>query len=260
VGRWEQAVIAGRMRALRAVEVDLRGGLIRVDESIELAAAHGLTEQSGWGYSTRCEALWVMGDWDAAIEAGLRAVELAERYSYQRLGFRTWIVLLPIAAERLDAPLASRYEAWWEGAKHHFPPTPSPYARMLRGAIDVWLAKATGRKSPPPSVDLVDAVTAFSNPHFLAATETVVETWLAAGVTDAASAVVGASTQNADESDATTLMRVSAALQRGMAGERDQAAIAAEEAAHHGAPWWELRARVLLGEPVAGLKARLGIR
>ena len=259
-GRWEQAAIAGRMRAMQTLDVDLGKGLIGFDAAIELAAAHGLTEQLGWGNSTRCEALWVMGDWDAAIEAGLRAVELAERYSYQRLGFRTWIVLLPIAAARRDAALAARHDRWWESAKDHFPPSPSPYGRMLRGAIDVWIARATGQTPPSPSTDLVDAVVDIINPHFLSAIETVIETWRAAGVTEAASAAVAAFVQNADASDATTLMRVSAALQRGMMGERDQSAIAAEAAADFGAPWWEFRARLLLGEPADELKVRLGIR
>jgi tetratricopeptide (TPR) repeat protein len=259
-GRWEQAVIAGRMRALRALDAAPRTGLIGLDEAIDLAAAHGLTEQLGWGHSTRCEALWVMGDWDPAIEAGLRAAELAERYSYQRLGFRTWILLLPIAAARGDGSLAERYERWWAGAQDHSPPSPSPYSRMLRAAIAIWLAEATAKPPPVPSAELVDAVVAFSNPHFLAAVETVVGSWIAAGLTELASAVAAASGQNAAPPDATPLMRVSAALQRGMLGEQDQAAIAAKSAADFGAPWWELRARLVLGEPTADLKAGLGIR
>ena len=259
VGRWEQAVIAGRMRVLISLETDLRTGLAGLGASIELAATHGLTEQLGWGQSTRCEALWVLGELDAAIEAGLAAIELAERYAYQRLGFRTWVALLPISAARRDSDLAARYERWWDGAKAHFPPSPSPYGRMLLGATDVWLARATGQPTPTPPADLAEFDTVFSNPHYLAAVETVVESWLDAGLSDQASAAVDVVVRDAASPDAPILMRISAALLRGMLGEREQAALAAEKAASSGALWWELRARHLLGEAADDLKARLGM-
>ncbi len=258
-GRWEQAVIAGRIRAVRAADVDPRAALVDLAATSELAAAHGQTEQLGWGHYSRCEALWVIGDWDAAIEAGLAAVALAERYAYQRLGFRTWVVLLPMAAARRDPGLVEHFQRWWKETERHFPSTPSPYGRMLEGAIGVWVAQATGQPEPMPAEDLTDAAVPMSNPHFLAAIETVVDAWVRAGRRDLAASVASQSSANSDDPDGTVLMRVSPDLIRGLLGEAERAALAAKEAAAFGAPWWELRARRILGEPTADLEARLGL-
>ena len=73
-----------------------------------------------------------------------------------------------------------------DGAADHFPSTPSPYARVMHAAIAVWVAQATGRPVAPPADDLTDALIAMSNPHFLAAAETLVRAWLDAGRTDPA--------------------------------------------------------------------------
>ena len=77
-----------------------------LEATAELAAAHGLTEQGGWVNYSRTEVLWVMGDWDDALEVGQEVIELGERYAYQRLAYRTWVIVLPIAAARGDGALA----------------------------------------------------------------------------------------------------------------------------------------------------------
>ena len=84
-------------------------------------------------------------------------------------------------------------------------------AYACRG-VAVWVAQATGRPVVPPADDLTDAFIAMSNPHFLAAAETVVRAWLDAGRTDPATIVAKRSAEFAAESDATPLMRTSAAL------------------------------------------------
>ncbi|HJP70274.1 MAG TPA: adenylate/guanylate cyclase domain-containing protein, partial [Candidatus Limnocylindria bacterium] len=143
-GRWRQAVIAARIQALLGADTDPRAALPLLDEATELAQAHGMTEQIGWTDLSRAETLFVLGDWDAALEAGERALSLAERYAYERLAFRTWMVVLPILAARGDPSWLPRYEAWWAGAISHFPPSPSPYGTVLRAATTQWIARARG--------------------------------------------------------------------------------------------------------------------
>ena len=110
-----------------------------------------------------------------------RVIGLGERYAYQRLAFRTWVILLPLAASRGDASVAEHWERWWAEAADHFPSTPSPYARVLHGAIPVWVAQATGRQVVPPADDLTESMIPMGNPHFIAAVETIVRAWLDVG-------------------------------------------------------------------------------
>ena len=188
LGRWHQVVVAARVRAMHRSFSDPAGALAPLEANAELASVHGLTEQSGWSDYARCETLWTLGRWDEALEVGKRTLDLAERNAYARLAFRTFMILLPIAAVRDDAALADRWDAWWAAAEAQFPPSPSPYGRMLRGAYLVWLAQSRGKPVDPPAAGLVDAVIPMVNPHFLAATETVVRAWLDAGRTDLARA------------------------------------------------------------------------
>jgi class 3 adenylate cyclase len=245
LGRWRQVVVAGRVRAVIRSFMDPRGAVPLLDAVIETAAAHGLTEQAGWCEYGRCETLWLLGDLDAALESGLSVLNLAERNAYNRLAFRTFMILLPIAASRGDTALAMRWDRWWADAERHFPPNPSPYGRMLRGAYLVWLAQATGRPEPPPPDDLVEAAVTMSNPHFLAATETVVRAWLDAGRGDLAAAMAARiSAGLAAEKEPTDLMRASAALiDAWVSRSRRSAANSAKLAASIPAPWWEARAR-----------------
>jgi hypothetical protein len=207
-----------------------------------------LREQAGWGEYGRCETLWVLGEDDAALAAGIRVLDLAERNAYQRLAFRTYMILLPIAAARGDAVMAARWDRWWADAESHFPPNPSPYGRMLRGAYLVWLAQATGKAAPIPSDDLVEAAIPMINPHFLAAMETVARAWLDAGRGDLAARITERIVANvAAQADATALMRASAALlDAWVTGSHASAASAAELAASVPAPWWVERARAAM--------------
>jgi hypothetical protein len=254
-------VVAGRIRGVVHADVDPRAGLTMLAATAETAHAHGLTEQAGWVDYARCETAWVVGDWDPALELGRSVIGVAERYAYERLAFRTWMVLLQIAAARGDADLAKQWKAWWSGAAAHFPSTPSPYGRVLNGAVGVWVAQATGAVVPLPPPDLADAFVPFGNPHFLGAVETVARAWLDARRPDLARVAADRAAEHAADPSATRLMRASAdLLEAWVTGSDATARAAAERAERHGAPWWELRAHLVIGDPRAAELARdLGI-
>ena len=247
--RWHQVAVAGRVRAMYVAFNDPRAALGPLADVVDVASAHGLTEQVGWGEYARCETLWVLGDEDAAIEAGLRALELGERYAYQRLAFRTFMVLLQIGAERGDTTLATRWDRWWATAELHFPPSPSPHGRVLRGAYPVWLARATRDSAPLPSPDLTDAIIPMINPYFVGAIETVIRAWLDADRHDLASAAAERWAEHAATDSATQLMRASSALiDAWLTGSTESARRAADLAAAIPAPFWESRARLAAAE------------
>jgi hypothetical protein len=262
--RWEQAVIASRIQAMGRGDSDPASALAGIDAAAELAQAHGMTEQAGWCELARCETLFVTGDWTDALEAGLRAIDLAERYAYIRLAFRTWMVVLPILAARRAPELIERHDRWWRDAEQHFPASPSPYGRFLTAAVGVWRARARDAEPPVPDDALASLDVAFSNPHFRAAIETVCEAWLAAGRLDPARALAAVPM----EDDATPLMLASSALLHAWLaqadGDREAARTFAGEAADRarplGATWWLARALRVLEDPEAdALERRLGL-
>jgi hypothetical protein len=259
LGRWQQAAIAGRVRAVIVGDTDPQRATAMLEDVARLAEAHGQTEQMGWARHSRCDLLLLLGGWDQALEIGVPVLDLADRYGYERLAFRTWVALLPIAAARRNGALIERFERWWSTWLTGAPVSPSPYARMLRGAIDVWMAEGSGRAVPTPPDDIVDAWAPMVNPHFCAAAETVVTAWIDAGRNDLATRVADAATANVAEGGATPLMQASAAIMRGLLGEPAELERAATLAAAIPAPWWELRARRALGQPVDDLAKRLGL-
>ncbi len=262
-GRWRQAAIAGRVRALLLTDTDPRAALTLHDESAELAKAHGLTEQQGWADLGRAETRLVTGDWDGALEAGERAIALGERYAYERLVFRTWMVVLPMLAARGDPSWLARHEAWWGGAISHFPATASPYGVTLNAATALWKARARGED--PGDGALPTETPPFVNPHFVAAREIIAEAFLARGDLAGARALAGA----IPDKDWTTLMLASQALigawVASAEGDRDRAEALATTAAGQartiGATWWLARALAVIGpsEELDSLNAGLGV-
>jgi class 3 adenylate cyclase len=249
IGRWHQVVVAGRIRAVLQADSDPRAALTKLAGVGELASAHGLTEQAGWVDYARCESAWVVGDWDEALLLGERSIALGERFAYERLAFRAWVIVLPIAAARRLPAVAEHWRVWWRGAADHFPTTQSPYAQILHGAIPIWLAEATGSPVTPPPAHLTDAIIPMGNPHFVGAVETLVRAWLDAGRTDIAAIAAQRSAALADDPGATRLMQASAALLIGwVTGSRESATTALELARSHPAPWWEMRALSALGD------------
>ncbi|HET6649660.1 MAG TPA: adenylate/guanylate cyclase domain-containing protein [Candidatus Limnocylindria bacterium] len=245
-GRWRQAVMASRIRAQLAADSDPAGAMPQLIEATELAEAHGQTEQVGWTELSQAETLLVIGDWDAALEAGQRAITLGERYAYERLTFRTWMVVLPILAERRDPSWLPRYEAWWSGAVSHFPSVLSPYAIVLRAATAQWQARTRGEPFEP-TIELPDRAPPFSNPHFLAAREIITEALIATGQLDRAAELAAFEAKE----DWTDLMRASQCLIGAwvaQASGADASALAGDALAHArriGARWWIERAEAL---------------
>jgi hypothetical protein len=247
---------------------DPLGSLPALEQAGDVARARGLTEEAGWIDNQTCETLWLVGDWDASVDVGLRAVDVAERNAYQRLAFRTFVILLPLAAARGDRGLVGRFDHWWGGAAAQLPQSPSPYARLLRAAIDVWREPPSGPPSVPPE-DTVEAIVPMLNPHFIGAVETVIGAWLRAGRTDLATRAAEGVAGFAAEDDATPLMRASAALVSAWVAEaggdhrraRTEARAAVAGARALGAPWWLARALRAAGseDEAAALERRLGV-
>jgi tetratricopeptide (TPR) repeat protein len=267
-GRWRQVANAARVGAVFVAEERPADALARLDAAADEAHAHGLTEQGGWLDLTRCETLWVLGRWDEALVAGERAIALGERHAYDRLTFRTWMVVLPLKAARGDASGRARYEAWMAAAEARLPKAPSWYAQVLRAATRRWLALAEhdpDAAGEPPDHSLAEAYQPFSNAHVLAALETLVEWWLASDRDDSARLVAARHRHFAAEADSTPLMRASSALvdawvTTDAAARRDAAQRSLAVARRLGARWWEVRALRAVGADASALEADLGIR
>ena len=260
LGAWGHVVRAARSRAMHLAFEQPRAGLPVLEQTAELARAHGQLEDAGWCDYARCELLWLIGDWDGAVRLGETVVELAERNAYERLAFRTYVVLLPLAAARRDPRIADRYATWHEASAAHLPTALSPYARLLRAAADVWIASAHGRPVEAPPPEAVEAVIPMVNPHFVAAIEDVTRAWLDTGREDLAAAAGDRVAAFAAEGEASPLIRASSALIATWLGRGDpqDAVRTAREA---DAPWWIARALRAAGRPEeAGvIEAGLGI-
>lgn len=213
---------------------------------------------AGWCDYARCELLWLLGEWDEALRLGEAIVDLAERNAYDRLAFRTYVVLLPLTAARRDPRVADRYAAWHEASAPHLPSALSPYARPLRAAADVWIASAHGRPIPPPPPETVDAVIPMVNAHFIAAIEDVTRAWIDTGRTDLAEAAADRLAGFAAEDDATPLMRASAALVAVWLGHGDPEE-AVRTALEADAPWWIARALRAAGRAAEADELEVGL-
>ena len=186
-GRFEVATRALRVQADALVGDQASSALVVVDEADRLAQARGLTESRAWCDYTRAEALFVLGEWDDAVAAGLRAVALGEEHGYHRAAVRTWHTILPIAAARGDVALLARAEGWYAARAGELARVESLYGRVMSSANHLRLAQV-GLESPfvPDPGPRLDAFELpYTGPSWLAALETVVEAWLAAGELEA---------------------------------------------------------------------------
>jgi tetratricopeptide (TPR) repeat protein len=270
LGRWRLVAGALRMRASALAQTRPRDALPVLDAAEEVCRSHGMSEQLGWTWYAQAEARFTLGDWDEAIRLGLDAIDLAERFAYVRVAFRTWMVLLPIAAARGDASLLPRFERWWTGAVVHLPATPSPYAVVLQAARACWLPAARREEAPTIPGSVVAATERFdANPHSLDALATIGAAWLRWPEPELEAARTLRDHLRAEDDAAWPLVgstaRLVAAWVAASVGDATAASELAEEsstlAASVDAPWWRLRALEVIGaqDEVAVIATRLGI-
>ena len=241
LGAWHHVISAARVRAVYRAFEGPAGALPDLEETAELARAHGQLEQAGWCDYSRCEVLFVLGRWNEALAIGQPTIDLAERNAYQRLAYRTYVVLLPIAAARGDRRIADGYRAWLARYADQLPAAPAPYARLLNAAAQLWMADADHEAAPPPPDEILESIIPMINPHFVVGVERVISAWLTADRQAVAIAGAAKVAAFAEGADATPIMRASSALLGALVGRADPAdAVAAATAA--GAPWWTARA------------------
>ncbi len=256
-GRLERWPIAASALANAASLMTEPGDRDRVrallDEAQAIAEARALTEQQGWIHQARCELELEAGDWPLARLEGIKALDLADARSYDRIAVRTWFALSPIAAATGDLALLGRATDWFTRRSGSFPT--SPYGTVMRAAVDLRLAEA-GLAEPPelPPDPLLDAIGLGENaPSWLASVETIVGAWLERGEIGAAETCVGRYLA-VDVGPVTPLLAASRALavamvasHRGpLAAARATARTAVELAGTAQAPWWLDRATALL--------------
>jgi tetratricopeptide (TPR) repeat protein len=248
LGNWRLAVKAMRMEAGAYVDDQHDRVWTLADEAAEIATRRGQDEDVCWIDYLRSEAGFVSGDWERALAAGRRVLDLGERNSYDRAVVRTLHVLLPIATARADQGLIERAFRWHEARKGTFPD--SPYARIMEAAIELHCSAAGLQPRPVPSV--APRLASFGGepggPSWLAALETVLERWLEAGDLPSADEAVSrmeAGVRNAPTTSAlgrgTTAYLRARVLAAGSASPADVASVARQSLEHFRvarAPWW----------------------
>lgn len=91
-------------QAIYQRESEPHAALALIERSVEVSREHGLTEGLAWSECASAETLFGIGDWDAALAAAFRAVEIGDRNGYRRAVVRSWFVAAPIAASATTAP------------------------------------------------------------------------------------------------------------------------------------------------------------
>ena len=152
----------------------------------ELTLARGFVERLGWIDQVIAEAALGSGDWDLAIDAGLRAVELGERHGYDRISVRSWSALLPAASLRGQIGVLEHAATWFGERAGRLPD--SPYGRILHAAAALYRAAGGVGTTPLPHLEHVRPAfriwLAMGGYAWLAATDVIVDAWFAAGQLD----------------------------------------------------------------------------
>jgi tetratricopeptide (TPR) repeat protein len=246
LGDWQQVCQRLRRRAIILLEQDRDAAVAALEESAIVAEAHGLTEDVAWAEYGRVEDGLMHGDWEAAVAAGIRALDLSDRNAYHRVQVRTWFALSPIAAARGLTELLQRAAVWFDEHQAIFPH--SPFGNTMHGGVDHRLAEAG--LIAPVDVDPRDILPALDEsqglPSWHAALEAIVEGWLATGRHDAVGGLLARVASWHDHPATEALGRGSEALMTARLlldqGERSGAAVAAKNALRESracrAPWW----------------------
>jgi len=185
LGNWQRVVRTARIDAAMISEHRPAESRALLDEASEVAEAHGLREETAWMDYVRAEAGFVSGEWVGAREAGLRAIDLAERYAYHRAAVRTWFVVVAMARAQGDRGILEHAGRWFDDHQSIFPP--SPYGKFMHGAVNLHLGAAGLSSASGPSFDDVSAV--WDETQGMGsvwdAADTVAQAWLGQGQTDA---------------------------------------------------------------------------
>ncbi len=196
VGSWDAAASAARTLGSEVSVERLVEALGHFDRAEEIARAHGLTEELAWTEYARAEAFMTSSDWDAAVAAGLRALEIAEPNAYHRAAVRTWFVLVPIAFARGDAELLERSRRWWDARMTGLPR--SHYGLLMHTATSF----ALGTRAPAELRELLPAFDLeFGGGSWLAAVEAVAGRLVEEGDTEAADEALGRMAASIERAD-----------------------------------------------------------
>jgi len=178
--RWPTVVSALRAQAGDHIDDDPEAVRSLVAPAAALAEAHGLVEQAAWCDYVLAETALRVGRWDDALDCGLRAIAVGEERGFVRVTYRSWFVLTPIAHARGRGDLLrrarQRFPRWGERG-----PSDSTFARIMVTAVQLRLAEAGLEPRFVPDVEwaLPSFGLGHGGPSWLAAIETVVESWLA---------------------------------------------------------------------------------
>jgi len=267
IGDWPRACRLLRGRAQILMEEARDESAAALEEASSMAEAHALTEEVAWADYVRTEMGLATGDWGAAVEAGVRALDLADRNSYHRVQVRTWFALSPVALATGRQDLLQRAATWFAAHQEIFPH--SPFGNVMHGGVDTRLAAAG--LIPPPQLDPQELLPAWEEsqgmPSWYAAVETIVGAWVAAGRLEAARAVLDRVAAWIQHPLTEALGRGSERLMRAWLltaeGELEGAVTAAQAALVEfrvsDAPWWVAKAIRALdgaGRPLPNISRR----
>ena len=273
---WPTALDALQTRALILAPDHAAEAVPLAERAVELAEARGLREALAWSHYGCVELGLVSGQWDWAVAAGRRALEIGVANGYDRPVVRTWSAILPIAAARRDTALLEEGARWLIG-RFREPENPSPYARIMMAARKLDIASAGLGAPIVPGVEerVVSFALPYGTPSWLAALEAVVESWLAAGELDGVERCLDE--MRATEGGAArlrrgteTFLRARLRAARGETGAGEGALGALDDFRACSAPWWiakALRLRDVVGEAstaeraeLAHIEGELGVR
>jgi len=251
-GRWDLVASALRVRAGFDWDDDPAASLPLIDEAEEVARVHGLVESLGWMAYARAEAFVSLGDWDAALATGLHAVAYGEERDFYRLVVRSWFALRPIAVARDSGGLLE--QAYPRFAARTGVEPDSFFARIVTTAMHLSFADAGLEPAFVPDIEL--RLPCFDMDHgapsWLAAVETVVGAWLAAGELEGVDAGLERMRASLARSSPSRLAVATERLLRARLlvrrGDTAEAIVLARSACDVRAPWWRAQASRLVGE------------
>jgi tetratricopeptide (TPR) repeat protein len=254
-GRWDLVASAALINATKRLDDEPDAVLPALAEAVELCETHGLVESRGWCDYAAAEACFGGDRWAEAIDFGLGAISLGERHGFERLMIRSWFVLLPIARELGRDELTKQAFSTFAALRGREPD--SPYARVIATAAHLHFAAAGLEPAFVPDVD--DRLASFDldhgGPSWLAAVETLVEAWIAAGQTEGALRALDVMRARLERGRPSALARaVESALRARVHVARGDRAAAVRDAEHalmlfpRRDGWWAERARRVLAE------------